>query len=157
MFWGVASMMAAEFKLPDRPSGFSWLSLVQGVFNSQTARWDTQNCGGGLHWQIFPYLPGYPMKNTISNAGLFHLSARLARWTNDDMYASWASKVWDWCIEKKLLNNETWYVADSVSIQDSCSSLGNTQWSYNYATLLVGAAYMSDYVRSISLLISLNI
>lgn len=141
-------MTAAEFKLPDVPNKFSWLSLAQGVFNTQVKRWDTTTCGGGLRWQIWPMQAGYTMKNTISNAGLFQLSARLARWTNDDNYAQWAQKVWDWCMSKGLLNNETWFVADSTSIGDGCSTLGRDQWSYNYAALFTGAAYMYAYVRA---------
>ncbi|BDD54425.1 hypothetical protein MAP00_000044 [Monascus purpureus] len=147
MFWGVAAMTAAEFKLPDVPDKFSWLSLAQGVFNTQVKRWDTTTCDGGLRWQIWPMQAGYTMKNTISNAGLFQLAARLARWTNDDKYAQWAQKVWDWCMSKGLLNNETWFVADSTSIGDGCSSLGRDQWSYNYAALFTGAAYMYAYTN----------
>ena len=93
MFWGLAAMMAAELKFPDVKDGFSWLSLAQGVFNTQTARWDTTTCGGGLRWQLFPYQSGYTMKNSVSNGGLFQLAARLARYTNEDKYSQWAGKV----------------------------------------------------------------
>lgn len=129
-FWGIAAMTAAEIGFPDVDDGYSWLSLAQGVFNTQVARWDSNNCGGGLRWQIFPYQAGYAMKNSISNGLLFQLAARLARYTNNQTYTEWAEKVWDW-------------------------SASSPQWSYNYGTYLIGAAYMynmvSAHTRPISL------
>ncbi|KAL2847138.1 glycosyl hydrolase family 76-domain-containing protein [Aspergillus pseudodeflectus] len=147
VFWGLAAMTAAEIKLPDVSGGYSWLALAQGVFNTQVERWDTENCGGGLRWQIYNYEAGYTMKNTISNAGLFQLAARLARYTDNSTYAEWANTVWDWCVSSPLLNNETWNVADSTNIEDGCSTQGNTQWTYNYGAFLAGAAYMYNYTE----------
>lgn len=148
-------MTAAEIGFPDVDDGYSWLSLAQGVFNTQVARWDSSNCGGGLRWQIFPYQAGYAMKNSISNGLLFQLAARLARYTNNQTYTEWAEKVWDWSASSPLLNNQTWNVADSTDIEGGCKSQGNNQWSYNYGTYLIGAAYMynmvSAHTRPISL------
>lgn len=148
MFWGLAAMTAAEFGFPDRSTGFSWLSLAQGVFNTQIKRWDTSSCGGGLRWQIWPYQSGYTMKNSISNGGLFQLSARLARYTGDAIYLQWANKIWDWSVSSPLLSNTTWNVADSAVVGDNCATQGNAQWTYNYGTYLMGAAYMYNYVRN---------
>lgn len=148
MFWGLAAMLAAELQFPDRSEGYSWLSLAQGVYNTQVDRWDTSTCGGGLRWQIYTYQAGYTMKNAISNGGLFQLAARLARYTNNHTYYEWAEKVWDWSCSSPLLNNKTWSVADSTNVEDGCESQGNNQWSYNYGTYLMGAAYMWNYVRS---------
>jgi mannan endo-1,6-alpha-mannosidase len=145
MFWGLAAMTAAELRFPDRPTGFSWLSLAQGVFNTQTARWDTTSCGGGMRWQIYIYQVGYNMKNTISNGGLFQLSARLARYTGDSNYTDWANKIWDWSESTPLLNNQTWHVADSTNPPD-CTNQGDGQYSYNYGTFIMGAAYMYNIV-----------
>jgi mannan endo-1,6-alpha-mannosidase len=65
MFWGYAVMAAAEYKFPDPPPNQpQWLALAQGVFNSQAARWDAGDCGGGLRWQIQISNPGYTYKNT---------------------------------------------------------------------------------------------
>lgn len=147
MFWGQAAMTAAEIKFPDVEDSYSWLSLAQGVFNTQTARWDTMNCGGGLRWQIFPYQAGYNMKNSVSNGGLFMLAARLARYTNNQTYTDWAHKIWDWSTDSPLVDKETWNVADSTDIPDGCSTSGNNQWSYNYGTYLSGAAYLYNMVR----------
>ncbi|KAL4874264.1 glycoside hydrolase [Aspergillus karnatakaensis] len=143
-FWGATAMTAAEVGFPedDSEDAYSWLSLAQGVFNSQIERWDTENCGGGLRWQLYPYQAGYLMKNSISNGGLFQLAARLARYTNNDTYADWAQTIWDWSVSSPLVNNKTWNVADSTDINDGCSTQGNNQWSYNYGTYLIGTAYM---------------
>ncbi|EKV06618.1 Glycosyl hydrolase, putative [Penicillium digitatum PHI26] len=147
MFWGLAAMTAAELSFPDRSTGFSWLSLAQGVFNTQIKRWDTSSCGGGLRWQIWPYQSGYGMKNSISNGGLFQLSARLARYTGDAIYLQWANKIWDWSASSPLLSNSTWNVADSTNIDNDCSTQGNAQWTYNYGTYLMGAAYMYNHTN----------
>ncbi|KAA8643769.1 hypothetical protein EYZ11_010740 [Aspergillus tanneri] len=147
MFWGVAAMTAAELKFPEVHDGFSWLSLAQGVFNSQAARWDTTTCGGGLRWQIFPYLNGYAMKNAISNGGFFQLAARLARYTQNQTYTEWAEKVWDWSVSSPLVNNKTWNVADSTNIDNGCKDSGDNQWSYNYGAYIMGAAYMYNYTE----------
>lgn len=145
MFWGVAAMTAAELKLPDVSDGFSWLSLAQGVYNTQIARWDSKTCGGGLRWQIYLYQSGYTLKNSISNGGLFQLAARLYRYTDDEKYMQWADKIWDWVVQSPLLNNQTWNVADSTDV-DQCTNQGNEQWSYNYGTFLMGAAYLYNHV-----------
>ncbi|EAW12282.1 glycoside hydrolase family 76 protein [Aspergillus clavatus NRRL 1] len=147
MFWGLAAMLAAETKFPDRANGYSWLSLAQGVYNTQAGRWDPATCGGGLRWQIWPYQAGYTMKNAISNGGFFQLAARLARYTNNHTYYEWGEKAWDWSCTTPLLNNKTWNVADSTTIEDGCTSQGNNQWSYNYGTYLMGAAYMWNYTN----------
>jgi mannan endo-1,6-alpha-mannosidase len=94
------------------------------------------------------------MKNSISNGGLFQLAARLARYTNDATYAAWAEKIWNWSLSSPLLSNSTWNVADSTNMEDDCSTQGDTQWSYNYGTYMMGAAYMYNYVRHIRYLIS---
>ncbi|PLN80214.1 mannan endo-1,6-alpha-mannosidase [Aspergillus taichungensis] len=148
MFWGQAAMTAAEIKFPDVEDSYSWLSLAQGVFNTQAARWDTMNCGGGLRWQIFPYQAGYNMKNSVSNGGLFMLAARLARYTNNQTYTDWAHKIWDWSTESPLVDKKTWNVADSTDIPDGCTTMGNNQWSYNYGTYLSGAAYLYNMTES---------
>ncbi|KKK12175.1 hypothetical protein ARAM_006521 [Aspergillus rambellii] len=146
-FWGCAAMLAAEVNFPEDSSGYSWLSLAQGVFNTQVARWDSSNCGGGLRWQLYPYQAGYVMKNSISNGGLFQLASRLARYTNNNTYADWAQKVWDWSVSSPLVNNKTWNVADSTDIDNGCTTQGNDQWSYNYGTYLIGASYMYNYTQ----------
>jgi len=60
VFWAFTAMSAAETKFPPPKSGYaSWAAVAQSVFNQQAERWDTQNCGGGLRWQINPLNNGY--------------------------------------------------------------------------------------------------
>lgn len=139
-------MLCAEYGFPESKDGFSWLSLAQGVFNTQKEEWDDTTCGGGLRWQMQPYQSGYTMKNSISNGGFFQIAARLALYTQNDTYAEWAQKTWDWSVSSPLVNNKTWNVADSTDINNDCSTQGNNQWSYNYGAYLTGAAYMYNYV-----------
>lgn len=141
-------MSAAEMKFPDPPPKEpSWLSLAQATFNLQAARWDTENCNGGLRWQIFSFNKGYDYKNSISNGGFFQLAARLAKYTNNATYAEWAEKTWDWMHTTPLFTDD-YRIYDGVNIVN-CSSPTLLQWTYNVGTFLMGAANMYNYVRSL--------
>ncbi|KAJ5323110.1 hypothetical protein N7452_011399 [Penicillium brevicompactum] len=137
------------------PSGDTWLTLAERVFYNQKSPtgggWDTTICGGGLRWQKDVWQGGYTMKNSVSNGGFFMLAARLAWYTQDDEYATWAEKVWDWSTSVNLVNNKTWEVADSVSQgtggPNGCTLPDHTRWTYNYGTFLSGAAYMYAYTN----------
>lgn len=146
VFWGLAAITAAELNYPERSGQPSWVSLAQGVFNTQVPRWDTSSCHGGMRWQIWPYQPGYTTKNAISNGGLFQLAARLALYTNNATYATWAERIWDWSASTPLLR-KTWVIADTTSCESQCTDHGDYQWSYNYATYISGAAYMYNYTN----------
>lgn len=150
-FWGIAAMTATELNLPDYGQ-YSWLSLAQGVFNTQTRRnsgWDDTTCGGGVRWQQFNYMSGYTLKNAISNGLLFQLSARLYRYTNDEQYAQWAEKIWDWSNEY-LIDNQTWVIADSVTTTQECKVKGYGDNSYNDSSFLMGLAYLYNHVRPLT-------
>lgn len=158
-FWGIAAMDAAErnFLNPTDPK-MAWLTLAQGVFNTMQARWDTGLCGGGLRWQIFQWNSGYDYKNSVSNGCLFHIAARLARYTGNQSYADWAEKVWDWMEEVKLIVPQGGYwadyggllalgepysfVFDGAQIDNNCSTPTNLVWTYNFGLFISGAAYM---------------
>ena len=146
VFWGLAAMTAAEVNFPEKEDEPSWLSLAQGVFNTQVPRWDTSSCDGGLRWQIWPYQAGYTIKNAISNGGLFQLAARLAYYTHNDTYAEWAEKIWDWSATTPLLRENVWTIADTTSTEANCKDHGDMQWTYNYGTYVSGAGYMYNYV-----------
>ena len=148
VFWGLAAMTAAELNYPEDEGEPSWLSLAQGVFNTQVPRWDTTTCGGGLRWQIYPYQEGYGTKNSVSNGGLFQLASRLARYTNNETYSEWANKIWDWSSESPLVQPDRWFVADTTDLDTNCKNAGNLQWTYNYGMYLSGAAYMYNLVCS---------
>ncbi|CCF55655.1 hypothetical protein KAFR_0A02170 [Kazachstania africana CBS 2517] len=149
-FWGIAAMTAAErnFTNPasDEPQ---WLYLAQAVFNTMALRWDTDSCGGGLRWQIFTWNSGYDYKNSVSNGALFHLAARLARYTGNDSYVDWAEKVYNWMEDTGFITTgNTLYVYDGASTEDNCSSVTKYQWTYNQGLILSGAAYLYNYSES---------
>lgn len=145
-FWAIAAMAAAERKFPDPPSHSpQWLTLAQGVFNSQAVRWDMDTCAGGLKWQIFALNNGYDYKNTISNGCFFNLAARLALYTRNETFAEWADKTWDWVTRIGLIS-EDWQVYDGADDLLNCTEVNHEQWSYNAAVFLHGAAAMYNYV-----------
>lgn len=157
VFWGLAAITAAEFNFPEQDGQPSWVSLAQGVFNTQYPRWDTSSCHGGMRWQIWPYQNGYLTKNAISNGGLFQLSARLALYTGNQTYAEWAERIWDWSATTPLLKQKSWNIADSTTCDTQCTDHGDFQWTYNYATYMSGAAYMHNYVCCLILLFKPNL
>ncbi|GAB7364033.1 hypothetical protein MBLNU230_g4590t1 [Neophaeotheca triangularis] len=143
VFWAFSALNAAEYNYPppegDNPS---WLALAQAVFNEQTERWDTSTCGGGLRWQVFTFNAGYEYKNSVSNLGLFQLSARLARYTGNDTYVDWAEKTWDWFSGSILFDNDGYRVFDGASDTLNCTEADHTQWTYNYGSAIAGLAYI---------------
>jgi mannan endo-1,6-alpha-mannosidase len=146
VFWGLAAITAAELNFPEQTNQPSWVSLAQGVFNTQVPRWDTSSCHGGMRWQIWPYQSGYTTKNAISNGGLFQLAARLALYTKNATYAEWAERIWDWSATTPLLKQKNWNIADSTTCETQCTDHGDWQWTYNYGTYISGAGYMYNYV-----------
>ncbi|KAJ5902590.1 Glycosyl hydrolase [Penicillium taxi] len=149
VFWGLAAITAAELNFPEKSGEPSWVSLAQGVFNTQVPRWDTSSCHGGLRWQIWPYQSGYTTKNAISNGGLFQLAARLALYTNNATYANWAERIWDWSATTPLLK-KNWNIADTTTCETQCTDHGDWQWTYNYGTYISGAGYMYNYTNGTS-------
>lgn len=145
-FWAFAALSAAEHGLPDLPNKPSWVTLAQAVFNLQAGRWDTAHCGGGLRWQIFSWNSGYSYKNTISNSCFFQIAARLARYTNDDLYFQWADTVYDWIVDSRLIGPE-YEVYDGVDIGDNCTTISHLLWTYNYGNMIAGCAYMYNVTR----------
>lgn len=144
-FWGLAVMSAAEYNFQNPPSDKpQWLALAQAVFNTQASRWDVQDCGGGLRWQIFPWNNGYHYKDSISQACFFNLAARLARYTGNQSYADWAEKTWDWMEETDLLDPDTYYIYDGIQARN-CSEITHYQWTYNAGAFLLGASAMYNY------------
>ena len=151
-FWGLSAMAAAEYNYPNPPSDQpQWLALAQAVFNSQVPRWDVQNCGGGLRWQIFSFNAGFDYKNSISNGAFFNLASRLARYTGNQTYADWADKSFNWMSSVGLIDNSTFTIVDgSHDFQNDCKIKTTLQWSYNVAIVLHGAANMYNYVSRAS-------
>ncbi|KAJ4403634.1 hypothetical protein N0V82_010623 [Gnomoniopsis sp. IMI 355080] len=145
-FWAMAVLSAAEYNFPNpSPDQPQWLALAQAVFNTQAARWDTSNCNGGLRWQIFTWNNGFDYKNSISQACFFNIAARLALYTRNETYADWAYKVWDWMIESKFMQQDTYYIYDGAHVADNCANITPYQWTYNPGAFLLGAAAMYNY------------
>ncbi|EME80593.1 glycoside hydrolase family 76 protein [Pseudocercospora fijiensis CIRAD86] len=148
IFWAFAAMTAAEYKFPNPPSDQpSWTSQAQAVFNSQANRWDSQNCGGGLRWQIYQWNAGWDYKNSPSNAGLLNLASRLYAYTANETYADWTNKIWNWMDGVGLLSPQ-YAVFDGTSISDNCSTLDHNQWTYSAGMMLNAAATMYNVTQN---------
>jgi mannan endo-1,6-alpha-mannosidase len=151
VFWAFAAVTAAELKFPPPTQGFpSWIGMGQAVFQTQVERWDPQNCGGGLRWQIQPTSTGYTYKNVASNGGFFQLAARLGRYTGNETYIKWAEKTWDWIETTSLLDPNTpqgTRVYDGTGIESNCKKANEQQFSYNYGILIGGLAYMYNHTE----------
>lgn len=147
--WALAAMTAAEKGFPEPPSGSgvdSWLQLAQNVFDSQVARWSTDYCNGGLRWQIFPFNAGYDYKNTLSNGDFMQLGARLLRYTGNQTYADWASKVSEWSFNVQLVNKDSYAVYDGTSTQQNCKDVNHIQWTASLGTYLSANVYLYNAV-----------
>ena len=151
--WGLTVMDAVERNMtdPDGDNVPGWLAMTQAVFNTIWSRWDTAHCGGGVRWQIFTWNSGYNYKNTISNACLFQLAARLGRYTGNDTYLEVAEEVFDWLVDVGfVVLNENANVFDGADIADNCTDLTKLEWSYNHGVVLGGAAYMYNATNGTS-------
>ncbi|PKY01091.1 mannan endo-1,6-alpha-mannosidase [Aspergillus campestris IBT 28561] len=146
-FCAFTAMRAAESNFTNPPDDKpSWLAMVQAVFNQQAARWNNEQCGGGLKWQIYSFNGGYNYRNAISNGCFFNMAARLARYTNNETYAEWAEKAWDWSRGVGLVGPE-YHVFDGTSDTNNCSDLNHIEWTYNNGVFLHGAAHMWNYTN----------
>ena len=147
--WALAAMTAAERGFPAPASGSgvdSWLQLAQNVFDSQAARWDTKTCDGGLRWQIFTLNAGYDYKNTESNGFFMQLAARLFRYTGNQTYSDWASKVSEWTLDVGLIDKDTYAVYDGASVQNQCKNINKIQYTATLGTYLSANIYLYNAV-----------
>lgn len=155
VIWALTAMEAAEhgFPIPDSLKGQyssdTYYKLAANAWNVIQQRWDTSSCNGGLRWQIFSSNSGYTYKSSISNAGLFQLSARLARYTGDSdgKYQAMATKVYNWMknvglvIDDGSLGN---MVFDGATTTSNCSSIDQHRWTYNAGAMYLGAEYLAS-------------
>ncbi|ODA82251.1 hypothetical protein RJ55_00758 [Drechmeria coniospora] len=143
-FWGMSAMLAAESRFPDPPADRpQWLALAQAVFNTQAApdRHD-QDCGGGMHWQIYSFNTGYDYKNSIANGCFFNLGARLYRYTGNETYRDWAVRTWDWMEAVGYLDAATYAIYDGAHGKHNCTDINMAEFSYNNAVFAQGAAFL---------------
>lgn len=149
-FWVFAAMSAAEYSFPQPPAPIpSWLTIAKNAWEAYRSRWDTSACRGGLKWQFHPQNAGYFYKNSISNGAFFQLSARLARFTGNQTYVSWATKIWDWTSGVGLIDN-IYNVFDGTDETINCSAVDHHQWTYNVGVFLYGAAMLQNYTNGSS-------
>ncbi|KAI0544626.1 glycoside hydrolase family 76 protein [Xylaria curta] len=145
-FWGMSAMLAAEENFPNPPDDQpQWLALAQAVWNTQADpdRHDA-TCGGGLRWQIPFANNGYDYKNSIANGIFFNMGARLARYTNNQTYADWAEKTWDWVVSVGFMDAD-YNIYDGAHVETNCTDINRVQYSYNNGVFLLGAAYMYNF------------
>lgn len=138
--WALAALSAAEAQLA-APAASSWVSFAENVFNEQIARWDSKTCGGGLRWQILVFNNGYDYKNTASNGLFFELASRLAQYTGNDTYSTWASTAFKWSQNIGFVD-EKWDVFDGAQVSTNCSDINKLQESLYAGAYISGAAYM---------------
>ena len=108
-----------------------------------------------LRWQVYQYLTGYNYKNSIANGCFFNIAARLARYTQNETYAQYAEKIWNWQIGTGFID-ATYNVYDGAHLETNCTDINKVLFSYNAGVFMLGAAYMYNYVRSSSSNISFS-
>ncbi|KAI0466158.1 glycoside hydrolase [Xylaria cf. heliscus] len=147
-YWVYNALTAMEYGFDTLPGAPSWDVIATNAFNLFAQRWeaDSTTCGGGLKWQYDPKASGYTYKNAVTNGAFFQTAARLARYTGEQKYADWATKIWDWSRRVGLVSAD-YHVYDGTSDDKgaNCSSVNGDQWSYNIATYLHGAAHMANF------------
>ena len=147
-FWGMAAMQAAEVDFPSPPQGEpSWVELAKAVFDTQAARYSAEEmCGGGLRWAISRQSAIWDIKNTASTAVFLNLGARLYRFTNNETYAEWAERGWNWLTDIGFVDDE-FNVWDAAFVaQVNCSGVIKLRTSNAAGVLLQAAAYMTSQV-----------
>lgn len=147
-FWTFTVLSAAERNFPQTSDTNvpSWLQIAENSWNTLTARWNTSACGGGLLWQIFADNPnGLNYRNSVSNGGVFQISARLYRATGNQTYLDWAHKIWDWSTGIGFID-PSYYVYDGADSRENCSvaSRDNVTFSYGAGIYLYGAAVLAN-------------
>ncbi|KAI2780031.1 glycoside hydrolase family 76 protein [Daldinia loculata] len=129
----------------------SWLAIGTNAFEDFVARWnkDSATCGGGLKWQFTETANGYYYKNSVSNAGFFQTAARLARYTGNQTFGDWATKVWDWSTSVGFVSPD-FHVFDGAGDDKdaNCTAINKDEWSYNIASYIHGAAHMYAFTNS---------
>jgi mannan endo-1,6-alpha-mannosidase len=69
-------------------------------------------------------------------------------YTGNQTYADWAEKTWNWMIDVKFINTNTWYVYDGADVETNCTVLTPYQFTYNAGGMILGAAAMYNYTES---------
>lgn len=75
------------------------------------------------------------------------MGARLARYTANDTYYSWATDTYKWLRKVQYIDDE-YNVHDGGHVENNCTDINRAQFSYNSGVLLHGAAYLYNYTSS---------
>lgn len=67
--------------------------------------------------------------------------------TGNQTYVDWAEKVWDWTTAIGLVDN-IYNVFDGTDLKINCTRINHSQWTYNIAIYLYGAAVMQNYTNA---------
>jgi mannan endo-1,6-alpha-mannosidase len=147
----VSALTAAELKFPDPPANKpQWLAMAQAVFNVQAPKIDGE-CGGGLRWQAYWGERGIDYKASISNGCFFSIATRLAAYTGNSTYASYAENTWNWMRSVGLMDDK-YNVYDGAHVEFNCTDFNHVQYSYNSAIFVLGAATMYAHVSPLKII-----
>ena len=157
-FWVFNALTALEYRFPVLPCPSNsntsagvrcetdWLTIADNTFNDYVGRYihDSATCNGGLKWQYTPTQSGYDYKNTISNGAFFNTAARLFRYTGNQTYGEWATRVYDWTKAVGFISTQ-YNVFDGAGDGNgaNCTGIDTDQWSYNIGVYLYGSAHMA--------------
>jgi mannan endo-1,6-alpha-mannosidase len=146
-FWLFVAMAAAEYSFPQLPAPhLSWFQIAQNGWEDYVSRWNNTGCAGGLKWHFNPANAGFYYKNSVSNGAFFQLSARLARFTGNQTYVTWADTVWNWVTAIGLID-DIYNVYDGTDELINCTGIDHHQWSYNVGTFLYGSAMLQNFTN----------
>lgn len=73
-----------------------------------------------------------------------NMGARLARYTGNTTYYSWAFDTYSWLKSVKYIDAE-YNVHDGGHVQNNCTDINRAQFSYNAGLLLQSAAFMYNF------------
>ncbi|KAK8079858.1 mannan endo-1-6-alpha-mannosidase DCW1-like protein [Apiospora hydei] len=128
-FWSFTVLEAAERNLPQPDDSIpSWLTMGR----TSGTRW----------WLVGTQQP--VVANSVSNGGLFQLSARLARATGNQTYQDWAAKIWDWSESVGFIDKD-FNVLDGADSRDDCQKVNPVSFSYSQGIYLYGAAVLYNH------------
>jgi len=141
-WWAITWMKAADYyEKKDKKLHDKYLQAAVTIFKKQIGGWDDL-CGGGLYWQ-----QGSPphYKAAIQNELFLVTCARLYRHSQEELYRTWAEKVWYWFQGTGMIGSNN-LVQNGLSPQTgdytkSCSvqTPGDmATWTYNQGVILGG-------------------
>ena len=122
-----------------------YLAMGESIFADMATEWD-DTCGGGIWWS-----KDRKYKNAIANELFLSVAAHLANRTSGSRrkeYLAWGNREWKWfqgtgMINAKGLINDGLKIASGGGAAASCTSNGQTTWTYNQGVVLGGLVELS--------------